>query len=100
MPEAPGRTWLASLLLLFAGFASAAQAQVVVDQASTVGESESRGFADVIRSQGQYNLQTSQAMINAEQARSADPDAPVRAPIKPKPHPRSSGTIAVPEQER
>jgi hypothetical protein len=31
---------------------------------------------------------------------SADPDAPVRAPIKPKPHPRSSGAIAVPEQER
>jgi len=37
--------------------------------ASTVGESHARGMADVIRSQGIYNLTTSQAAINAQDAR-------------------------------
>jgi len=48
---------------------SAANAQVVVNRAATAGESHARGWADVIRSQGQYNLMTSQAMINATTAR-------------------------------
>ncbi len=39
-------------------------------RASTVGESYARGYADVVRSAGQYNLQTSEALINVEQARS------------------------------
>jgi len=49
-------------------------AQVVVDQAATVGESYARGVADVVRSQGQYNLQTSEAAINWTQARSQQID--------------------------
>lgn len=48
---------------------SVAQGQVVVNRASTVGESHARGLADMVRSQGEYNLLTSQALINSEQAR-------------------------------
>jgi len=36
---------------------------------STAGESYARGLADVIRSQGSYNLDTSEANINQEEAR-------------------------------
>lgn len=62
------------VLALVVGWSSQAGAQVVVDQAATAGESWSRGVADVVRSQGQYNLQTSEAMINATQARSQQLD--------------------------
>lgn len=60
--------------VLVCGAAGPATAQVVTDQAATVGESYARGFADIVRSQGQYNLQTSQAMINATTARSQQLD--------------------------
>jgi hypothetical protein len=39
-------------------------------RASTPGESFARGRADVIRAQGQFNLLTSEAAINAQEARS------------------------------
>lgn len=38
-------------------------------RASTPAESYARGYADVVRSAGLYNLATSRAMINAEEAR-------------------------------
>ena len=44
-------------------------AQVIVNRSSTVGESYARGMADVVRSQGEFNLMTSQAHINAQEAR-------------------------------
>ena len=62
------------LVALMVGAASQAGAQVVVDQAATAGESWSRGVADVVRSQGQYNLQTSEAAINLTEARSQQLD--------------------------
>jgi hypothetical protein len=74
--ETGGR--LVKRLLVFAtlsaGLAVWAQStwgQYYVDnRASTPGESYARGLGDVIRSAGQYNLQTSEAAINAEEARS------------------------------
>jgi len=60
-----------SVLTLLSVAATVAQAQWYVDnRASTVGESYARGMSDVIRSRGQYNLDTSAAAINASQARS------------------------------
>jgi hypothetical protein len=60
-----------SILGLLSVAAAVARAQWYVDnQASTVGESYARGMSDVIRSRGQYNLDTSAAAINASQARS------------------------------
>jgi hypothetical protein len=53
------------------GLASAASAQVVYNNASTAGESYARGLGDVIRSEGEYNLNSSQAAINMTQARRA-----------------------------
>jgi len=41
-------------------------------KAATAGESYARGMSDVVRSQGQYNLQTSQAMINLTEAQRRD----------------------------
>jgi hypothetical protein len=38
--------------------------------ASTAAEGYQRGFADIVRSAGEYNLNTSEALINVEQARS------------------------------
>lgn len=38
--------------------------------ASTAAEGQMRGFADVVRSAGDYNLKSSQAAINAQEARS------------------------------
>jgi len=64
--------FLAAALIL--SVASQVSAQVVVDQAATVGESYARGAADIVRSQGQYNLQTSEAAINLTQARSQQID--------------------------
>jgi hypothetical protein len=42
--------------------------------ASTVGQSYAMGMADLVNSAGSYNLQTSQAAINYEQARSQNLD--------------------------
>jgi hypothetical protein len=56
------------LALIGLGWVSIGQGQVVMDQASTVGESYARGLGDVISSAGQYNLNTSQAAINMTQA--------------------------------
>ncbi len=39
--------------------------------ASTAAEGYGRGMADIVRSQGEYNLATSEAMINVEEARKA-----------------------------
>lgn len=39
--------------------------------ASTAAEGYGRGLADVVRAQGEYNLSTSEAMINVEEARKA-----------------------------
>lgn len=66
------RTLFARLVVLFWmiwTFGSVASAQVIVNRASTVGESYARGMADVVRSQGEFNLMNSQANINAEEAR-------------------------------
>ena len=61
-----------SILILLSVAATAAKAQwgYVDNRASTVGESYARGMSDVIRSRGQYNLDTSAAAINVSQARS------------------------------
>jgi hypothetical protein len=62
---------LISSFALLLGLALPARAQYVVNEgAATAGESWARGAADVIRSQGQYNLQNSEAAINWTQARS------------------------------
>ncbi len=60
--------------LLLAWGATAAQAQVVVDQASTAGESYARGMSGIISAQGQKNLSNSQAAINMTSARSSQID--------------------------
>ncbi|MCE9556946.1 MAG: hypothetical protein K8T91_26660 [Planctomycetes bacterium] len=57
-----------SLGIVWSG-SSVASAQVIVNRASTVGESYARGMADVVRSQREFNLMNSQANINAEEAR-------------------------------
>ncbi len=50
--------------------ANIASAQWYVDnRASTVGESYARGISDVVRARGQYNLLTSESLINVETAR-------------------------------
>jgi hypothetical protein len=54
---------------LFLAGNTIASAQVVINRASTVGESQARGIADVVRSQGEYNLLTSQARVNDATAR-------------------------------
>jgi hypothetical protein len=62
-----------SILLMVFGLlcvvAAPLPAQVIVDQASTAAEGQARGMSDVIRSAGDYNLSTSQAAINATEAR-------------------------------
>lgn len=65
-------------LLLVIG-ATAAQAQVVVDQAATAGESYSRGISGIISAQGQANLSNSQAAINMTDARSNQIDNQVKS---------------------
>jgi hypothetical protein len=62
----------AGLALALVGSAAGLQAQVIYNNASTVGESYSRGMADVVRSQGVYNLTTSQAAINMTQAQAQE----------------------------
>ena len=68
------KTLSAGVAVIFAVWASIAQAQVVVDQAATAGESYARGISGIIQSQGQRNLDNSQAAINMEDARSANID--------------------------
>ncbi len=65
--------------VLFVLSATAAQAQVVVDQAATAGESYSRGISGIISAQGQKNLSDSQAAINATEARSNQIDNQVKS---------------------
>jgi hypothetical protein len=65
--------------LLFVCCASAARAQVVVDQASTAGESYARGVSGIISAQGQANLSNSQAAINMTDARSNQIDNQVKS---------------------
>ena len=62
-----------SACLLLAGWTMSrpAHAQVVMNQASTAGESYMDGLSNIISSKGNYNLSTSQAVINAESARTA-----------------------------
>ena len=67
----------ASLLIVWC--ASAGQAQVVVDQAATAGESYARGMSGIISAQGQKNLSDSQAAINLTDARSNQIDNQVKS---------------------
>ncbi len=46
---------------------------------STVGEGYARGFADVVRAAGEYNVNTSRAMINVEEARRRNIDNRVKS---------------------
>lgn len=67
----------AALLILSVG--TAADAQVVVDQAATAGESYARGVSGIITAQGQRNLDNSQAAINATEARSNQIDNQIKS---------------------
>jgi hypothetical protein len=65
--------------LLAVGFcmllgSTAANAQVIYNNASTAGEGYQRGMASVISAQGERNLSNSQAAINLTDARSASID--------------------------
>jgi hypothetical protein len=65
--------------VLVGGMASSIQAQVVVDQAATAGESYARGISGIISAQGQKNLSDSQAAINLTDARSNQIDNQVKS---------------------
>jgi hypothetical protein len=67
MNRCSGTALLVALLLCAGG--TVVSAQVVVGRASTVGESHARGFADVVRAHGDYNLWNSEAAINYATAR-------------------------------
>ena len=67
----------ALVLIVWGG--SVVEAQVVVDQAATAGESYSRGISGIISAQGQKNLSDSQAAINATEARSNQIDNQVKS---------------------
>lgn len=56
-----------------------ADAQVIMDQASTVGESYARGASDMMRASGERNLMNSQAAINAEDAYSSAIDNSIKS---------------------
>ncbi len=76
------RTLATSLVLVLVAGGGIAAAQYYDDyggyggyidnRASTVGEGYARGMADVIRSQGMYNLSTSEAAINMTEAARRD----------------------------
>jgi len=66
-------------LLFVAVAAPVVQAQVVVDQAATAGESYARGVSGIISAQGQTNLSNSQAAINLTDARSSQIDNQVKS---------------------
>jgi len=62
--------WPILSMLTVVGLANTASAQWYVDnRASTVAEGYARGISDIVRAQGQYNLLTSQSLINIEDAR-------------------------------
>jgi hypothetical protein len=69
--------YCAVMLVVWGG--SVLQAQVVVDQAATAGESYARGVSGIISAQGQRNLDNSQAAINATEARSNQIDNQVKS---------------------
>lgn len=72
--------WIFSFLALSAGIATTvAVGQVIMDRASTVGESYARGASDIIRSRGDANLSNSQAAINAQDAYSRSIDNSVKS---------------------
>ncbi len=66
-------------VLMIVGGGSAVQAQVVVDQAATAGESYARGISGIISAQGQRNVNDSQAAINLTDARSNQIDNQVKS---------------------
>lgn len=66
-------------VLVIALGTSAAEAQVVVDQAATAGESYARGMSGIISAQGQKNLDDSQARINNQDAYSQAIDNSVKS---------------------
>src|SRR5690242_11792328 len=70
---------LLTIVLVAAALPSAASAQVIYNNASTAAEGLGRGIGDVVRSQGEYNLNTSQAAINLTQARSQEIDNRMQA---------------------
>lgn len=72
------RALFCAATIVFWGVA-AAQAQVVVDQAATAGESYARGMSGIISAQGQKNLNDSQARINNQDAYSAAIDNSVKS---------------------
>jgi hypothetical protein len=65
---------LAAAIALWGSAAAHAQWGYPVYHSSTYAEGVQRGFADVVRSAGEYNLNTSEALINVEEARSANLD--------------------------
>jgi hypothetical protein len=68
-----------SALLVIVWGGSVVEAQVVVDQAATAGESYARGVSGIISAQGQANLSNSQAAINATEARSNQIDNQIKS---------------------
>lgn len=65
--------------VLFVLSATASQAQVVMDQAATAGESYARGISGIISAQGEANLSNSQAAINLTDARSSQIDNQIKS---------------------
>jgi hypothetical protein len=66
-------------LLLLSVASTASLAQVVYNNASTAGESYARGISGIIQSQGQKNVDDSQARINNQDAYSAAIDNSVKS---------------------
>ena len=66
-------------IVLFVLGSPIAVGQVIYNNASTAGESYSRGMSGVIQAQGQRNLSNSQAAINMTDARSAQIDNQVKS---------------------
>ena len=62
------KSGLVALACLLGAVANQGRGQVVVNQASTAGESYARGMSSAISAAGDYNLSTSQAAINMTQA--------------------------------
>jgi len=70
---------LAVVVVLLILGASAMNAQVIYNSASTAAEGAANGMSNVIAAQGQRNLSNSQAAINMTQARSAQIDNQVKS---------------------
>ena len=71
--------YLSAVSLLLVLGSTVAIGQVIYNNASTAGESYSRGVGGVIQAQGQRNLSNSQAAINMTDARSAQIDNQVKS---------------------